>query len=78
MDPTDAERELIEPHLSLAAFGPVPDLRGSFNAAMRQSRTGSHWRDTPESYGSWSTIYDRFRMWEREMAQPVRLEAVPP
>jgi transposase len=65
-DLTDAEWELIEPHLPLGAFGPIPDLRSYFNAVMWRFRTGCPWRDVPESYGSWSTIYDRFRMWARE------------
>jgi transposase len=25
--------------------------------------TGSPWRDVPVEYGSWSTVYDRFRAW---------------
>ncbi|SQD99910.1 transposase (fragment) [Parafrankia sp. Ea1.12] len=33
---------------------------------MWRFRTGSPWRDVPNSYGSWSTIYDRFRMWARD------------
>ncbi|MDG9714888.1 transposase [Streptomyces sp. DH10] len=65
-DLTDAEWELIEPHLPLGAFGPIPDLRSYFNAVMWRFRTGSPWRDVPDSYGSWSTIYDRFRMWARD------------
>jgi len=64
-DLTDAEWELIEPHLPLGAFGPIPDLRSYFSAVMWRFRTGSPWRDVPESYGSWSTIYDRFRLWAR-------------
>jgi len=28
-------------------------------------RTGAPWRDIPEKFGSWSTIYDRFRKWVR-------------
>lgn len=62
-DLTDAEWVLIEPHLPLGAFGPIPDLRSYFDAVMWRFRTGSPWRDVPERYGSWSTIYDRFRMW---------------
>jgi transposase len=62
-DLTDSEWELIEPHLPLGAFGPIPDLRRYFDAVMWRFRTGSPWRDVPERYGSWSTIYDRFRMW---------------
>ncbi|MGW0337606.1 transposase [Streptomyces sp. NPDC003011] len=63
---TDAEWELTEPHLPLGAFGPIPDLRSCFNEVMWRFRTGSPWRDVPDSYGSWSTIYDRFRMWARD------------
>ncbi|WP_367666951.1 transposase [Streptomyces sp. DG2A-72] len=65
-DLTDAEWRLIEPHLPLGAFEPISDLRSYFNAVMWRFRTGSPWRDVPENYGSWSTIYDRLRMWARE------------
>ncbi|MFJ9721065.1 transposase [Streptomyces sp. NPDC101213] len=41
-------------------------MRSYFNAVMWRFRTGSPWRDVPESYGSWSTIYDRFRTWARD------------
>jgi transposase len=61
-DLADAEWELIEPRLPLGAFGPIPDLRSYFNAVMWRFRTGSPWRDIPGHYGSWSTIYDRFRL----------------
>jgi transposase len=49
--------------LPLGAYGPIPDLRSYFNAVMWRFRTGCPWRDIPGHYGSWSTIYDRFRMW---------------
>ncbi|MGW3660276.1 transposase [Streptomyces sp. NPDC005151] len=62
-DLTDGEWELIEPHLPLGVSWPIPDLRSYFNAVMWRFRTGSPWRDVPENYGSWSTIYDRFLMW---------------
>ena len=65
-DLTDTEWELIKPHLPLGAFGPIPDLRSYFNAIMWRFRTGSPWRDVPERYGSWSTIYDRFAMWTKK------------
>ncbi len=52
-----------QPVSGIGAFGPIPDLRSYFNAAMWRFRTGSPWRDVPESYGPWSRIYDRFRMW---------------
>ena len=28
-------------------------------------RTGAPWRDMPEIYGRWKTIYERFRLWTR-------------
>jgi len=62
---SDAEWELIEPHLPLGVSGPIPDLRAQFNAVMWRFRTGSPWRDVPDRYGGWSTIYDRFRSWAR-------------
>ncbi len=65
-DLTNGEWELIEPHLPLGTSGPIPDLRSYFNAVMWRFRTGSPWRDVPNSYGSWSTIYDRFRLWARD------------
>jgi transposase len=62
-DLTNDEWRLIEPLLPLGERGPVPDLRSYFNAVMWRFRTGSPWRDVPARYGSWSTIYDRFRLW---------------
>jgi transposase len=62
-DLTDDEWALVEPHLPLGERGPIPDLRRQFNAVMWRFRTGSPWRDVPEEYGSWSTVYDRFRSW---------------
>jgi len=62
-DLTDEEWSLIEPHLPLGERGPIPDLRRQFNAVMWRFRTGSPWRDLPAEYGSWSTVYDRFRLW---------------
>lgn len=29
-------------------------------------RSGSAWRDVPERYGKWHTIYDRFTEWRRD------------
>jgi hypothetical protein len=43
---------------------------------MWRSRTGSPWRDVPESYGSWSTVYDGFRVWARDGVFQTLMEAV--
>ncbi|MEY9860759.1 transposase [Catenulispora sp. GAS73] len=65
-DVTDAEWALIEPHLPVAATGPLPRrMREQFNGILWRFRTGSGWRDVPERYGSWSTLYDRFNAWSK-------------
>ena len=28
-------------------------------------RTGAPWRDVPERYGKWTTIYSRFQRWRK-------------
>lgn len=63
-DVTDTEWALIEPFVPLGAFGPVSGrLRDQFNGVMWRFRTGSPWRDLPERYGPWQTVYKRFRAW---------------
>lgn len=29
-------------------------------------RTGAPWRDLPDRYGEWQTVYDRFRTWTED------------
>lgn len=40
-------------------------MRDQFNGILWRFRTGSGWRDVPERYGSWSTLYDRFSAWSK-------------
>jgi transposase len=65
-DLTDAEWELIEPHVPVAATGPLPQrVRDQFNGILWRFRTGSAWRDVPGRYGPWSTVYSRFNAWAK-------------
>ncbi|MET8386586.1 IS5 family transposase [Streptosporangium canum] len=65
-DVTDAEWALIEPCLPVAATGPLPRrARDQFNGILWRFRTGSGWRDVPERYGPWSTLYSRFNNWAK-------------
>jgi transposase len=65
-DVTDAEWALIEPFLPVAATGPLPRrARDQFNGILWRFRTGSGWRDVPERYGPWSTLYSRFNGWAK-------------
>ncbi|MFD0883328.1 IS5 family transposase [Streptosporangium algeriense] len=57
--------EVVEhPILPLGRTGrPREDDRRILNGIVWKIRTGSAWRDVPERYGSWQTLYTRFRRW---------------
>lgn len=42
----------------------ILDNRTALNALLWLMRSGAPWRDLPERYGSWKTVYSRFRAWE--------------
>jgi transposase len=45
---------------------PWADHRRLLNGLFWKLHTGAQWRDIPERYGSWKTIYDRFVRWRRD------------
>jgi transposase len=61
---TDAEWEFVLPFLPIGEFGPYPvNLRAQFEGVIWKFRTGAQWREMPERFGAWQTVYDRFRQW---------------
>lgn len=44
---------------------PALDNRSIVNGILWRIRTGTPWRDVPEKYGKWMTVYQRFRRWSR-------------
>ncbi|WP_406191081.1 IS5 family transposase [Streptomyces sp. NBC_01017] len=59
---TDQEWELLAPLIPRAATGrPRVEDRHVINAMVYKIRTGISWRDLPERYGPWKTVYTRFR-----------------
>lgn len=42
------------------------DHRQVVNGLLWKLNTGAPWRDVPERYGPWPTIYDRFVRWRRD------------
>jgi transposase len=42
------------------------DHRQIINGILWKLRTGAPWRDLPERYGPWQTVYDRFVRWRRD------------
>lgn len=65
---TDAQFALIEPLLPAAPRRgrPWKDHRVVLNGLCWKLNTGVPWRDIPERYGSWKTIYDRYVFWRRD------------
>ena len=66
---TDERWKLIEPLL------PRPGTRGGrrwrdhrqvLNGILWILHTGAQWRELPERYGPWKTVYGRFRRWSDE------------
>ena len=44
---------------------PAEDTRSVVNGILWRLRTGAPWRDVPEKYGNWNSIYRRFRRWSK-------------
>ena len=42
---------------------PPKGNRKMLNAMVWIARSGAAWRDLPERYGPWGTVYSRFRKW---------------
>ena len=42
---------------------PPEDNRNVINGILWRMRCGTPWRDVPEKYGNWNSIYRRFRRW---------------
>ena len=40
--------------------------RQVFNGILWVLFSGAAWRDLPERYGPWKTVYDRFRRWQKD------------
>jgi len=65
---TDEQWALVEPHLpaSNARTGrPASDRRTLLNAIFWILVTGAPWRDLPERFGPWQTVYHHFRNWRK-------------
>jgi transposase len=63
---TDAQWARIAPFLPPRQAGRVrQDDRRIVNGILWKLATGVPWRDLPERYGPWATVYTRFRRWTR-------------
>lgn len=64
---TDEEWNRIAPLLPPENSGkrgrPKKCSRTILNGIVWIARSGAPWRDLPERYGAWQTVYSRFRKW---------------
>ncbi len=65
---TDEQFAKLAPHLppqKPRTGRPANDHRTVLEGILWVLRTGAPWRDLPERFGSWRTVYSRFRRWQR-------------
>jgi transposase len=64
---TDEEWERVAHLVPRGAGRPSTGGNRNFvNAVIWIAKTGAPWRDLPERYGPWKTIYNRFRRWSQK------------
>ncbi|WP_028984440.1 IS5 family transposase [Sporichthya polymorpha] len=65
---SDAEWAVIAPLLPVAVGRSRPwlDHRAVVEGIVWRFRTGAPWRDVPERFGPWNTVYKRFDRWARD------------
>jgi transposase len=65
---SDAQWERLRPLLPPPPAGrgrPRADDRTVVEGILWRLATGAPWRDLPERFGPWATVYSRFRRWQR-------------
>jgi len=62
---TDGQWQAVLP--LIRRYGRTSKLgdRSFVNAVVYVLKTGSPWRDLPERYGPWKTVYNRFSNWSK-------------
>ncbi len=67
---TDVEWEHIKPYIpeeqEVSSRGrPCKESRAMLNGICWILRSGAAWRDLPERYGPWQTVYKRYAKWSK-------------
>lgn len=63
-DQWDAIRPIL-PKRTAKTGRPASDPRLMLNGILWILRTGAPWRDLPERFGPWQTVYDHFARWRK-------------
>lgn len=80
---TDEQWKTLKPHLPSQkphTGRPRKNHRQIINGILWILNTGAPWRDLPERYGPWQTVYSRFNKWReeglwKELFQQLQVEA---
>ena len=62
---TDEQWERLQRVLPKQRSGPKAQDREFVDAVLYRAKTGVAWRDLPERFGPWKSIYNRFSNWAR-------------
>jgi transposase len=78
---TDAQWEKLAPFFpdryhDSGPGAPWKDHRTLVNGILWRLHTGAPWPDIPPRYGSWKTVYDRFRRWRMDGTWATILDAL--
>jgi transposase len=66
-DLSDEAWAVLEPLLPVAAVGRrALNRRAQIDGIRWRIRTGCPWRDVPERFGPWQSVYGVFRRWQRD------------
>ncbi|WP_408645948.1 IS5 family transposase [Streptomyces odonnellii] len=67
-DLSDAEWARLQPFLPVSngRCGRWRDHRQVIDGILHRVRSGVHWRDLPERFGPWKTVYERHRLWSAD------------
>ena len=57
--------ELLLPGREGCPGGRAEDNRLFVNAIVWMARTGAPWRDLPERFGHWNSVFQRFNRWAK-------------
>lgn len=58
-----AIKELLPREITGKKGRPAKDNRNMLNGMLWIARSGAQWRNLPECYGPWQSVYSRFRKW---------------
>src|SRR6202789_1514930 len=65
---TDEQWQRLQAVLPLQKKGPPSKIgdREFVDAVLYRAKTGCPWRDLPERFGPWKSVYNRFANWAKQ------------